>query len=232
MKPITLFLSILLVLNVMIAACADASPTSQSDQEAAAGEQISEQAPEAAQAQVEPTKPSAPPTPVSPASDSVPPGQRVIIIHVTEGDTLRVRFNTGQPEIVRLFDLDTPETVNLVECFGVEASKFTKSFDGQAVWIESEGRDEYERLLAYIWIEDGRLLNEELVKLGYAHYNDYGNPGKYATRVREAAKQAQESGIGLWSQCQAIPIATSTVPVQQRPPSGGSGSSRHTFSMC
>ncbi len=47
MKQITLFLSILLALSVMIAACAGAAPASQSDQEAA-GEQMSAAAEEAA----------------------------------------------------------------------------------------------------------------------------------------------------------------------------------------
>jgi micrococcal nuclease len=128
-------------------------------------------------------------------------GDRAAIIHVVDGDTLDVRFDAGHTDRIRLFDIDTPETFGGVECYGRKASEFTGSFNGQTVGVESRGRDKYDRLLAYIWLADGRLLNEELTRQGFAEYNDYGNPGLHAARVRASATQAQSAGAGMWSQC-------------------------------
>ncbi len=147
--------------------------------------------------------PTPPPAPQAPTESpgGVIPGTPGIITRVIDGDTIDVTFNDGTTERIRFFDVNTPETRGGVECFGPQASQFTESFHGQRVGVESRGRDRYNRLLAYIWLPDGRLLNEELTRGGYARYRDYGNPGKYAARVRAAAQQAQRSGAGLWSHC-------------------------------
>ena len=116
-----------------------------------------------------------------------------LVVRVADGDTITVRFADGVEERVRLLDVDTPETVhpNLpVECFGAQASDFTKTLKGQRVGIEEMGRDRYDRVLAYVWVEvdeGAQLWNLRLLEEGLAVYNDYGNPGKYADTSRAAA---------------------------------------------
>ncbi|MYC97323.1 MAG: thermonuclease family protein [Caldilineaceae bacterium SB0661_bin_32] len=131
-----------------------------------------------------------------------------VVVRVADGDTLTVQFDSGEEETIRLLDVDTPETVHPnrpEECFGAQASDFTKTLMGQRVWIEEEGRDRYGRLLAYVWTgdeEDGVLWNVRLLEEGLAVYNDYGNPGQYADTTRAAAEQAMLAGVGLWSACE------------------------------
>ncbi|MXX24587.1 MAG: nuclease, partial [Caldilineaceae bacterium SB0668_bin_21] len=135
-------------------------------------------------------------------------GEWGVVVRVADGDTLTVRFGSGEEETIRLLDVDTPETVHPSrpeECFGAQASDYTKGLMRQRVRVEPMGRDRYGRLLAYVWVEDGEggvLWNVRLLEAGLAVYNDYGNPGRYADRSRAAAEEAMLSGVGLWSACE------------------------------
>ncbi len=165
-----------------------------------------------------PTMPTAaPPTSaaVSPAPVAAPAAAapalpadlpRGTVVHVVDGDTLDVDL-AGTVERVRLIGIDTPETVkpnSPVECFGREASAFAKQLlDGQAVSIEADPsqdtRDRYGRLLAFIWLDDGRLSNLELVAGGYAYEYTYDQPYAYQQQFKQAQQDAQAAQRGLWS---------------------------------
>ena len=146
-------------------------------------------------------------------------GEWGIVVRVADGDTLTVRFDNGEEETLRLLDVDTPETVHPSrpeECFGAQASDYTKTLMRQRVRLESMGRDRYGRLLAYVWVEgdEGSVLwNVRLLEAGLAVYNDYGNPGQYADRTRAAAEEAMLAGVGLWSACE-IGERPTVVPTQ------------------
>ncbi len=142
-----------------------------------------------------------------------------VVVRVADGDTLTVQFDDGEEETIRFLDVDTPETVHPTvpeECYGAQASDFTKTLMGQRVRIEEEGRDRYGRLLAYVWVgadEGGQLWNVRLLEKGLAVYNDYGNPGQYADTSRAAAERALLAGVGLWSACEIEEVPT-VVPTQ------------------
>ena len=146
-------------------------------------------------------------------------GEWGVVVRVADGDTLTVRFGNGEEETIRLLDVDTPETVHPSrpeECFGAQASDYTRTLMRQRVRIESMGRDRYGRLLAYVWTGDGEggvLWNVRLLEEGLAVYNDYGNPGQYADRTRAAAEEAMLAGVGLWSACE-IGERPTLVPTQ------------------
>ncbi len=153
-------------------------------------------------------------------SESVPAdAEWGVVVRVADGDTLTVRFDDGEEETIRFLDVDTPETVHPTrpeECFGAQASNFTKTLMGQRVGIEEMGRDRYGRVLAYVWTEPeegGELWNIRLLEEGLAVYNDYGNPGQYADRSRAAAERALLAGVGLWSACE-IGERPTVVPTQ------------------
>ena len=94
---------------------------------------------------------------------------------VVDGDTITVRLS-GRTETVRLIGVDTPETVHPtkpVECFGPEASAFTKSLlaPGTEVSVvrDAEARDRYGRLLAYVTrLDDGLFVNRAILENGMA----------------------------------------------------------------
>lgn len=128
------------------------------------------------------------------------------VTNVTDGDTIVINFN-GSPEKVRLIGINTPETVDprtTVECFGQEASDKAKELlNGKKVKLESDpsqsDKDQYDRLLRYVYLEDGTFFNKLMIAEGYAYEYTYDVPYKYQVEFKEAGKQAKEQGKGLWN---------------------------------
>lgn len=125
-----------------------------------------------------------------------------------DGDTIRV-MRGGDEIVIRLIGLDTPETVapdRPVECFGPEASARTESLvDGGEVWLEYDEvtglTDKYDRTLAYVWLTPDTLLNEQLVREGFAEERTYQEGYRYQDRLRAAEEVAQAAGAGQWTAC-------------------------------
>ena len=118
---------------------------------------------------------------------------------VIDGDT--IELTNG--ESVRLIGGDTPETKHPykpVEYFGEEAYRFTKRMvEGKKVRLEFDWqeRDRYGRLLAYVYLMDGRFVNAEIIKQGYGHaYTKY--PFKFLEEFRHYEREARGNKIGLW----------------------------------
>jgi len=120
-----------------------------------------------------------------------------------DGDT--TRFLLDEEEItVRYLCVDTEETVHPnkdITEMGISASAYVKHRleNAQNIEIEYDGakKDKYQRVLAWIWVDDV-LLNLELVELGYAKvsyvYDDY----KYVNELYEAQERAKKSALGIW----------------------------------
>jgi micrococcal nuclease len=66
--------------------------------------------------------------------------------------------------------------------------------------FDVERRDRYGRLLAYLYFPDGRMLNEEIVRAGYASVMTIPPNGKYKDRFLKAYREARESRVGLWGE--------------------------------
>jgi micrococcal nuclease len=101
------------------------------------------------------------------------------------------------PELQR-----TPEVYGVVQCYGPEASAFAKRLlTGRRVRyaIGVEPHDRYGRTLVYLWLEDGRFVNELLVARGYARTLAIAPNTRYAARFRLRAAEARLAGRGLWS---------------------------------
>lgn len=125
------------------------------------------------------------------------------VTRVIDGDTLQVEMN-GTTERVRLIGVDTPETVHPTlgeEPYGKEASRFTKEqLTGKTVQLEFdvEERDQYGRLLAYVWLDD-EMFNRILLQQGYAQTATYPPNVKYVDYFTDDQTQAREMGLGLWA---------------------------------
>lgn len=128
------------------------------------------------------------------------------VTKVTDGDTIHVLIE-GQDEKVRLIGINTPETVDprkSVECFGKEASERMKEIaQGKIVRLEYDEsqslRDAYGRLLAYVYLEDGQMINRKMIAEGYAYEYTYLTPYKYQREFRELQNVARTSNRGLWA---------------------------------
>jgi micrococcal nuclease len=104
---------------------------------------------------------------------------------------------------VRLIGVDTPEVYGGVECYGREASAFVERVLplGASVTysLGVEERDRYGRALAYVYLENGRLLNMMLVRRGYAQPLTIPPNDELAGRFVAAARRARDRGVGLWA---------------------------------
>ena len=143
------------------------------------------------------------------------------VVSVVDGDTLKVSIN-GAIETIRLIGINTPETVDPrkpVECFGKEASTKAKSvLTGKNVLIEtdvSQGeRDKYDRLLAYVFLENGTNFNKMMISEGYAYEYTYNAPYKYQSEFKTAEANARNNKIGLWADGVCDTPTTTSVPAQ------------------
>ena len=133
----------------------------------------------------------------------------VRVVGVVDGDTIEVAV-AGRRETVRLLGVDTPETVHPhrpVECFGPEASAFTRSrLLGRTVRLvfDRVRRDPYRRLLAYLYLEevDGRPFNDVLLAGGYATLLVIPPNGARGRTMLEHELEARRAGRGLWGACE------------------------------
>ena len=127
-----------------------------------------------------------------------------LVTKVVDGDT--ITLEGGQK--VRYIGINTPETVHPskpVECFGIESSNKNKELvEGKQVKLEKDisETDRYGRLLRYIWIGD-ILVNDYLVRQGYAYASTYPPDVKYAEQFVQAQREARENNRGLWANCQS-----------------------------
>ena len=135
-----------------------------------------------------------------------------VVVRVIDGDTVDVSFSgsvTGKHERVRLIGVDTPETKKPntpIQCFGPEASDFTKHLltKGTPVLIrrDAEARDDYGRLLGYVYrSSDGLFVNLELARLGYARPLTIAPNNSRASDFVKAARDAEAANLGLWAAC-------------------------------
>lgn len=135
------------------------------------------------------------------------------VTRYVDGDTIEVDMN-GKKERIRMIGIDTPETHKPntpVQCYGPAAAAHTKniiSHAGGQVRLagdpQSTNRDRYDRLLRYVYLPDGRLLNEIKISEGYAFYYPYF-PFTKKPLFAAAQEQAQKAGRGLWSACKPTP---------------------------
>lgn len=143
------------------------------------------------------------------AGSVAPPSERVLVTDVVDGDTIKVLRGRRQ-DVVRLIGVDTPETDRQgtpVQFYGPEASLFTRrALLEKRVRLEFEpperpggSRDKYQRALAYVFTEDGRNFNLELIEQGFGRsYTRY--PFRYEQAFRHAEQTARAAGRGIWNE--------------------------------
>jgi micrococcal nuclease len=147
-----------------------------------------------------------------------PVGETTIamVVDVVDGDTIKVEVD-GVVFTVRYIGMDTPETVHPsvpVEWMGAEASAENAALvEGKEVVLEKDVSevDQFDRLLRYVWLQQATgwlLVNEELVRLGFASSSTYPPDVLYQELFREAEREARNADRGLWG---ATPEPSPTV---------------------
>lgn len=134
-------------------------------------------------------------------------GKTFTCVNVVDGDTIDIALHPADPNLtrIRLLGVDTPETKHPrmpVQYFGPESSRYVTSVClNRTVIIAldpvSDIRGYYGRLLAYIQLDDGSILQERLLTLGFA-YADTRFPYSHKAHYIELERMARTSGTGLW----------------------------------
>lgn len=134
--------------------------------------------------------------------------EAVKVLRVVDGDTIKVLISNKE-DVVRLIGIDSPEILDErkpIQCFGKEASDKAKEIlNGKIITLEQdstqENRDEYGRLLRYVFI-DSSNFNKFMISQGYAReYTFKGKIYKYQTEFIQAEKKARRENKGLWGSC-------------------------------
>jgi len=143
--------------------------------------------------------------------------EKAKVLSIVDGDTVKVIYHRKE-ESIRLIGIDTPETrpnkkaikdaqraksdIETITSQGREAKNFVKGLvkPGDLLEIEFDilARDRYGRLLAYLYLSSGKMLNEEIVKAGYAQLMTISPNLKYQERFLMAYREARENHRGLW----------------------------------
>lgn len=137
------------------------------------------------------------------------------IARVIDGDSIELESG----EKIRLIGIDTPESSENNELFrdlgrmggtadkrqlialGKEASRYARSrAEGRSCWLEYEKdqTDMYGRSLAYIHLDDGTILNEEMLYRGYARVY-LSSAFKYKKRYVLLQMAAMTRRHGFWA---------------------------------
>lgn len=130
------------------------------------------------------------------------PIDRGTVVVVYDGDTIRVKSDSGSERRVRLIGIDTPEIEETPSEAGLQANLakrftfhhlFRKSVE---LTYEQELEDKYGRLLAYVWTESG-LFNEFILEEGFARVF-LKFPYALKEQFIRAQNRAQQQGRGFW----------------------------------
>jgi micrococcal nuclease len=131
----------------------------------------------------------------APRPDPAPPVS-CVVERVGDGDTITCRDGRK----VRLIGIDAPELGQGEP--GRRAHEALRGLlpRGTTVRLEPDvtPRDRYRRVLAYVWAGSG-MVNERLVREGWAMLYTVPPNVKYAGRLERAQQEARAARAGLWS---------------------------------
>ncbi len=117
------------------------------------------------------------------------------IARVVDGDT----FHCEDGRKVRLIGMDAPEVGQGAAGRASREALRRMLPRGRSVRLESDAaaRDRYGRVLAYAWAA-GRLVNEAMVRDGWAVLYTVPPNVRYVARLQRAQREARAAGAGLW----------------------------------
>ncbi len=128
------------------------------------------------------------------------------VFRVVDGDTFVILAENSTKLKIRFIGIDAPESRNVgkkkrVEIFGIEAkAHLQKYLSRKKVRLEFDIQkiDRYGRTLAYVYLENGVFVNNDLVKKGYARVATFPPNVRFVHQFRKAEAKARANKLGLW----------------------------------
>ena len=126
--------------------------------------------------------------------------EAAFVVSITDGDTVRIQYGSGgTSEPVRLIGIDAPEIgACLADAATAALSELLADFEIYLTTDVSD-RDRFDRLLRYLWLEDGTLVNEAMVARGLARARQFPPDTAEADRLEDAQALARTNEAGLWA---------------------------------
>ncbi|HIK06797.1 MAG TPA: thermonuclease family protein [Trichormus sp. M33_DOE_039] len=129
---------------------------------------------------------------------------QVRVARVVTGQTLEVVGMAEQPTLisqVRLIGVDAPDLRQYP--WGEDSKELLEKLVGNLekpvlLEFDVEAKDKIGRNLAYVW-KDNQLLNEQVIKQGYALFVERSPNLKYNQRLDRAQQWARIMGKGIWN---------------------------------
>lgn len=129
-------------------------------------------------------------------------GWKVAVNDVVDGDTIEAAVPLGGFGKLRLIGIDAPEWKGSEsQPYGETAYLFSEiKLRENEVALEFDRRrtDARGGLLAYVYLPDGTMLNEVLLREGYAQAVSSPPNVRYSGRLRAAQEEARKADRGLW----------------------------------
>jgi len=127
------------------------------------------------------------------------------VVRVVDGDTAVININ-GEEKRCRFIGIDTPESVHPDAERNTEEGKASSDYtnellSGQQVYLEYDlaPQDQYGRELVYLYLKDGQMIQEILLKNGLAVTMTIQPNSKYASYFAAIQAEAREIGAGFWA---------------------------------
>lgn len=134
----------------------------------------------------------------SPTSPPPPELDLCRVSFIIDGDSL----TCADGREIRLLLIDAPEMAQ--EPHGEQARQVLVEMapGGTELDVEYdvERRDDFGRDLTYLYLPDGRMVNEEMALRGYAVALVIPPNGRHADRIRAAVAEAEAAERGLWAE--------------------------------
>ncbi|MCP4366539.1 MAG: thermonuclease [Deltaproteobacteria bacterium] len=145
--------------------------------------------------------------------------QKTTVTRIIDGDVVQIIYG-GVEKRVRLIGIDAPESridrkalkdaglsdhdIDAIVEMGVKAKAYVNSLikrgNFMTIEFDEKEKDSYGRLLCYVYLSNGKMLNEEIVRAGYANIKTIPPNVKYKNRFLNAFKYAEEIERGLWDE--------------------------------
>ena len=144
----------------------------------------------------------------------------IIVAKVIDGDT----FKMSDGSKVRLIGIDTPEKYDsdkldresdmtgrdkeTIKKLGEAASEYVRKLvEGKRVTLVRESgyedKDKYNRLLRYVYLEDGTFVNARIIEDGYANVYNAAQVSKI-NEFKRLEREARENKRGLWGEVNGL----------------------------
>ncbi len=126
-----------------------------------------------------------------------------MVTKVVDGDSLELN-RSGRMVRVRLYGIDAPE---FRQPGGRAATREAwLLLNGRSVRVEPMGRDQYGRVVALVYREDGLLANREMVYRGQAWvYSRYCRKPSLCREWKDLERYAKARRVGLWRKRHYLP---------------------------